>query len=281
VVKLRGVRVASGDVRPNRLMAMNSGLVDQEIDGIPATEPAFGLPAIWIVPEEQERAEVLGYTVVDPASVIITHLSEIIRSFAAVLVSRQDVQTLLDHVKEDNPALVSELVPNVLTLGDIQRVLQNLLRERVCVRDLVTILEAIADQARATREPDVLAESARQALGRQITSQYLEDGQRLPVITISPQHQQDLARAVVQTERGPNLNLDPAVGQRLLLDLREAMERMALAGHQPVVLCAARLRLPLRRFTELTLPSLVVLAYSEISPNAEVITRETIEGAEG
>src|SRR5581483_6796578 len=186
VVKLRGVRVASGEVRPNRLMAMNSGLADQEIDGIPATEPAFGLPAIWIVPEEQERAEVLGYTVVDPASVIITHLSEIIRSFAAVLVSRQDVQTLLDHVKEDNPALVSELVPNVLTLGDIQRVLQNLLRERVCVRDLVTILEAIADQARATREPDVLSESARQALGRQITSQYLEDGQRLPVITISP-----------------------------------------------------------------------------------------------
>ena len=140
-------------MRPNRLLAMNPGMAEQEIDGIPAVEPAFGLPALWICAGGAERAEMLGYTVVDPASVIITHLSEVIRSYAASILSRQDVQALLDHVKEEHPALVAELVPDLLTLGDVQRVLQNLLRERVSIRDLVTILEAIADQARVTQGP--------------------------------------------------------------------------------------------------------------------------------
>ena len=279
-IKLRGVRVATGEVRANRLLAMNPGLADQEIPGIPTVEPAFGLPAIWIAPEDRERAEVLGYTVVDPTSVIITHLSEVIRAHAASILSRQDVQTLLDHVKEEHAALVNELVPNVLTLGEVQRVLQNLLRERVSIRDLVTILEAIADQARLTRDPDQLAEAARQALGRQITNQYLGEDGRLAVMTLAPDWQQVLSQNVVQTERGPNIHLEPALAQRLLARLRESMERMAAAGRQPVLLCPARLRLPLRRFAELALPSLVVLAYGEVSANAEVVTREIIDGAE-
>jgi flagellar biosynthesis protein FlhA len=220
----------------------------------------------------------LGYTVVDPASVVITHLSEIIRSLAPSILSRQDVQSLLDHVKEENPALVAELVPELLTLGDIQRVLQNLLRERVSIRDLVTILEAISDQSRVSKDPDVLSEFARQALSRRITSQYVGEDGRVSVITLPPSWQQELGRNVVQTERGPSLQLEPIMGQRLLQRLREAMERLAATGTQPVLLCPARIRLALRRYSELALPSLVVLSFSEISPRVDVITRETVAG---
>jgi len=278
-IKLRGVRVATGEVRPNRVMAMNPGLAVEPIEGIQAVEPAFGLPALWIAPEDRERAEVLGYTVVDPASVIITHLSEVIRSHAAEILSRQDVQSLLDHVKEEHPALVNELVPNVLTVGEVQRVLQNLLRERVSIRDLVTILEAITDPARSTRDPDALSEYARRRLARQLTQQYASEDGRLVVITIAPAWQQNLLQHVVQTEDGPALHVDSATAQRLLQGLREAMERVAAAGHQPVVLCAPKLRLPLRRLTERSLPGLVVLAYSEVSPDVQVVTRDTVEDA--
>lgn len=278
-IKLRGVQVASGEVRPNRLMAMNPGMAEQDMDGIPAVEPAFGLPAIWIVPEDQDRAEMLGYTVVDPNSVIITHLSEVIRAHAATILSRQDVQLLVDHIKEENPALVTDLIPDLLSLGDVQHVLQNLLRERVSVRDLVTILEAIADQARVTKDPDLLSEHARQALARQITSACQGEDGKVSVMTLYPTWQQELSHAVVQTERGPNLNLEPATAQRLLQETRSAMERMAASGRQPVLLCPGRLRLALRRFTEASLPSLVVLSYNEIIPSVEVVARETVEGA--
>ena len=276
VIKLRGVQVASGEVRPNRLMAMNPGLAEQEIDGIPAVEPAFGLPAIWITAEDQERAEMLGYTVVDPASVITTHLSEVIRSSAASILSRQDVQALLDHVKEEHPALINEVVPDLLSLGDVQRVLQNLLRERVSVRDLVTVLEAIADQGRLTKDADLLAESARSSLGRQITSQYAADDGRLHVMTLAPALQHELARTMVATERGPSFQLEPGQGQQLMKSVREAMEHMASSGYQPVLLCPARIRLAVRRFTELSLSSLVVMAYSEVSPNVQVVAMEMV-----
>ena len=276
VIKLRGVEVASGDVRPNRLMAMNPGLAEQEIDGIPAVEPAFGLPAIWIMPDEQERAEMLGYTVVDPASVITTHLSEVIRSSAASILSRQDVQALLDHVKEEHPALINEVVPDLLSLGDVQRVLQNLLRERVSVRDLVTILEAIADQARVTKDADMLAEYARAALGRQITSQYAAEDGQLHVMTLAPALQQELTRTLVATERGPSFQLEPGQGQQLMKAVGKSMETMAAAGFQPVLLCPGRIRLGVRRFTELSLSSLVVMSYGEVGPNVRASAMEMV-----
>jgi flagellar biosynthesis protein FlhA len=278
-IKLRGAQVATGEVRANRLMAMNPGTAAEEMEGIPAVEPAFGLPAIWITPDQQQHAEMLGYTVVDPASVIITHLSEVIRAHAPSILSRQDVQTLLNHVKEDHPALVGELVPDLLALGDVQRVLQSLLRERVSVRDLVTILEAIADQARLTRDADTLAEHARQALARQITAQYAEEDGRLPVLALAPALQQDLVRNLLQTERGAALHLDPVAGQRLLQSLRNGMERVAAAGHQPVLLVPARLRLAVRRFVEAGLPTLVVLSYAEVALGTEVVTLQAVEEA--
>jgi flagellar biosynthesis protein FlhA len=276
VIKLRGVQVATGEVRPNRLMAMNPGLAEEEIDGIPAVEPAFGLPAIWIDPADQERAELLGYTVVDPASIITTHLSEVIRSSAAQILSRQDVQALLDHVKEEHPALISEIVPDLLTVGDVQRVLQNLLRERVSVRDLVTILEAVADQARVTKDADALAEFARAALGRQIVAQYVAEDGKLAVMTLAPALQQELARAIVQTERGPSFQLEPGGAQALMRAIREAMERMAAQGYQPVLLAPAKIRLAVRRFTELSLSSLVVLAYSEVGTQTQVVAMDMV-----
>jgi flagellar biosynthesis protein FlhA len=213
---------------------------------------------------------------VDPASVITTHLSEVIRSSAASIISRQDVQALLDHVKEDHPALINEVVPDLLTVGDVQRVLQNLLRERVSVRDMVTILEAIADQARVTKDADLLAEQARAALGRQITSQYAGEDGRLAVMTLAPALQHELTRTMVATERGPSFQLEPGQGQALMKAVRESMESMAGQGYQPVLLCPARIRLGVRRFTELSLASLVVMAYSEISPNVQVVAMEMV-----
>src|SRR3954454_12929550 len=173
----------------------------------------------------------LGYNVVDPASVITTHLSDVIRSSAASILSRQDVQALLDHVKEEQPALINEVVPDLLSLGDIQRVLQNLLRERVSVRDLVTILEAIADQARLTKDPEILSEHARAALGRQITGQYAAEDGRLHVMTLAPALQNELARTMVATERCPSFQLEPGQGQQLMRAVREPMERMASGGY--------------------------------------------------
>jgi flagellar biosynthesis protein FlhA len=278
VIKLRGSQVATGEVRPTRLMAMSGGTVKGEIEGITAREPAFGLPALWIAKQDQEQAETLGYTVVDPTSVIITHLSEVIRTNASSILSRQDVRTLVDHVKEEHPALVSELVPDVLSLGDVQRVMQALLREQISVRDLVTILEVLADQGRTTRDVDVLAEHARLALARQIASQYVNDDRKLTAIALAPELQQELIRDIVQSERGTYLQVDPVASQRLVQHIREAMERVAATGVQPVLVCADRIRLPLRRLTEVSLPTLVVLGYREVGSNFEVVIKETVVG---
>ncbi len=281
VIKLRGVQVARGEVRPKRLMAMNPGLADGELAGIPSVEPAFGLPATWITPDEQEHAEALGYTVVDPTSVIITHLSEVFSAHAASILSREDVQTLLDHVREASPTVVSELVPNVLSVGDLHRVLQALLRERVSIRDLVAILESIADHAHLMKDPDVLAEHARRALGRQIASEYAAEGRELRAIVLSPATQLALIEHLTQTDRGPVLQIDPSTSQRLLRMLNAAMERVSAAGDQPVLVCPDQLRLCLRRLTERSLSSLAVLSFGEIGSSYDVVVKESVDGLDG
>jgi flagellar biosynthesis protein FlhA len=284
VVRLRGVEVARGEVRANRMLAMNPGTADAsvEIEGLAAIEPAFGLPARWIVPELREHAESLGYTVVDPTSVITTHLSEIIRQHAPTILSRQDVQALLDGVKTEHPALVAELVPDPLSVGEVQKVLQHLLAERISIRDLVTILEALADAARSTRDADQLGERVRQALGRAISSQNVGMDGRLAVLTLSPGWQQSLAGSLQTTDSGNSvLLMDAPSGNRLIQALSKEMERVASLGHNPILLCPARLRLALRRFTERSLNPLTVLSYSEVAPQLEVTTLGVVGDAAG
>jgi flagellar biosynthesis protein FlhA len=276
VVRLRGVEVARGEVRANRMLAMNPGTADEsagELEGLPAIEPAFGLPARWIVPEAREHAESIGYTVVDPTSVITTHLSEVIRHHAPSIINRQDVQSLLDGVKVEHPALVGELVPELLSVGEVQKVLQHLLAERISIRDLVTILESLADTARSTRDADHLGERVRQALGRAISRQHVGLDGRLAVLTLTPGWQQSLNGALQTTDSGTSVLLvDAPTGNKLIHALSKEMERVASIGNNPILLCPARLRLALRRFTERSLNALTILSYSEVAPQVEVTT---------
>ena len=285
VIRLRGVEVARGEVRANRMLAMNPGTVDpsaDELEGLPAIEPAFGLPARWIGAEAREHAEMLGYTVVDPTSVITTHLSEVIRQQSPAILSRQDVQSLLDGVKAEHPALVGELVPELLSIGEVQKVLQHLLGERISIRDLVTILEALADAARHTRDTDQLGERVRQALGRAICRQNVGMDGRLSVLTLAPGWQQSLGGALQTTDSGNAvLLMDQPTGNKLVQSLSREMERVASMGHNPILLCPARLRLALRRFTERSLSALTILSYSEVAPQVEVTTLGVVGDAVG
>jgi flagellar biosynthesis protein FlhA len=255
---------------PGYYLAMNPAGSETKLKGIPTREPAFGLEAWWISEAEREAAEAAGYTVVDASTVLVTHLSEFIKRNAAELLGRQEVKELLDAVKEKHQALVDELVPNLLNLGEVQKILQNLLRERISIRDLVGILEAVADAAVISRDTDFITERARTALARTITRQYAADG-RLPVITVHPRLEQLLIEAVSsQTAQGGIPILEPRKAQRVMERVKEAMERAARQGVLPVVLCAPGARLPLRRLIERQFPQLAVLSLSEIAADIEV-----------
>ncbi len=268
VVKVKGVEVARGELMLDHLLALGPE-VQAKLDGIKAQEPTFGLPALWIPTHKREEAELAGFTAVDPTSVIATHLTEIIKNYAHELLSRQDVQNLLDHVKKSYAAVVNELYPELLSLGEIQKVLGNLLREKVSIRDLVTILETLADYARLTKDCDLLTEYVRQALGRQITGQYLED-HTLYVLTLDPEVEQILKEGIQKTEHGSYLAIDPQMLQQILDQLRSMVQKMMETGHQPVVLCPPGVRLYFKRLTERVLPGLVVLSFNELQPNIQV-----------
>ncbi|MHB8945880.1 MAG: flagellar biosynthesis protein FlhA [Bacillota bacterium] len=276
VIKLRGVQISQGELMLGRSLAMNPGVVEEEIDGIQTHEPAFGLPALWISEEQRERAEVLGYTIVDPGSVLATHLTETVRGHAPDLLGRQEVQTLIDAVKQHHPAVIEELIPNLMTLGEVQKVLQNLLREGVSIRDLVAITESLADHARQTKDPDVLTEYARQALYRTITRQYGLDKGSNNVVTLDPELEQTILRSVQRTDQGSYLALDPEVSQRVYGSLREQAERLTALGRQPIVLCSPIVRLYFRRLIEKALPKLVVLSYNELDSGVEVESVGTV-----
>jgi flagellar biosynthesis protein FlhA len=277
VVKLRGIEIGRGELMVNQFLAMNSGLATDEIEGVATTEPAFGLPARWVSAAQKQRAELLGYTVVDPPSVLATHLSEVIRRHAPELLSRQDTQTLLTHLKEEYPTVVEELVPGVLTVGEVQNVLQLLLREAVSIRDMVTIAETLSDRGRQTKDLDALAESVRAALSRQITMQHRHPDGRLYAITLHPGLEQSLAAALQQTETGVAILIDPAFIQRLLSAIATQVERSAARGQQAVLLTSSRVRRPLRRVIERSLPTLPVLAYAEIASEVEVESAGMVE----
>jgi flagellar biosynthesis protein FlhA len=273
VVKVRGSEVARGRVMPGHLLAMDPGDAAPGLQGIPTQEPAFGLPAVWVAEQDRAEAEALGYTVVDAQSMIVTHLTETIRGHAAELLSRQDVKTLLDQLKESNAAVVEELVPEVLTLGEIQRVLQALLSEGVPVRDLGTIMEAIGDKARITRDPALLTEYARQALGRAITAPHLDDRLCLRAITLDPAIEQEVATSITQTSDGEYLAIEPPRAQAIVGALRTEVEgASARSGREPVLLCSARVRRHLRRLIAQAQPHLPVCSYNEIAPGVNVET---------
>ncbi|RPF42932.1 flagellar biosynthesis protein FlhA [Thermodesulfitimonas autotrophica] len=268
VFRLRGVEAARGELMPGYYLAMNPAGGEAKIKGIPTREPAFGLEAWWITAVEKEAAEKAGYTVVDATAVLATHLSEFIKRNAAELLGRQETKELLDTVKEKNAALIDELVPGLLSLGEVQKVLQNLLRERVPIRDLVGILEAVADAAVLSRDPSFLTERARAALARTITQQYAVDG-RLSVLTVHPRLEQLLVEAAEKAEGGYPV-LEPRKVQRIVERVKEAVEKIARQGMLPVILCSPGARLPLRRLTERQFPHLAVLSLNEIWPDVEV-----------
>jgi flagellar biosynthesis protein FlhA len=272
VLKVRGSEVTRGRIMPGHLLAMDPGDASAALQGIPTREPAFGLAAIWVHDSCRAEAEALGYTVVDAESVIVTHLTETIRSHAAELLTRQDVRALLDKLKETNAAVVEEVVPETLSLGEIQRVLQLLLSEGVPIRDLGTIVEAIGDKARITRDTNLLSEYARQALGRAITAPHLDDELRLSAITLDPAIEQEVATSITQTADGEYLAMDPPRAQAIVGALRAQVEHATGRGARPVLLCSARIRRHLRRLIAQAQPHLPVCSYNEIAPGINVET---------
>ncbi len=271
--KVRGSEVARGRVMAGHLLAMDPGDAVGRLDGIPTTEPAFGLSATWVHQSQRANAEALGFTVVDGESVIVTHLTETIRTHAAALLTRQDVRQLLDQLKLSNEAVVNEVVPDVLSLGEIQRVLQNLLAEGVSIRDLGVIVESVGDKARLTRDPSLLAEYARQALGRAITAPYLDANRTLHAITLDPSIEHEVVSSITQTTEGEYLAMEPSRAHAVLTALRHQSESAAaLGGLRPVLLCSARVRRHLRRLVESTLPHLAVCSYNEIASGISVET---------
>jgi flagellar biosynthesis protein FlhA len=279
VLKVRGTEVARGRLMPGHQLAMDPGdAVGSLAGGVPTTEPAFGLPATWISDAQRAEAEALGYTVVDGESVIVTHLTETIRTHAADLLSRQDVRQLLEQLKETNAAVVEEVVPDVLTLGELQRVLQALLAEAVSIRDLGAIVEAVGDKARVTRDPALLAEYARQALGRTITAPHVDADRRLRAIALDPAIEQELASAITATTDGEFLAIEPTRAQALVGALRTQVEHGVARGTRPVLLCSARVRRHLRRLVEQAIPQLAVCSYNEIAPGISVETIGVIDG---
>jgi flagellar biosynthesis protein FlhA len=274
-VLLKGMRIAGGEILPNHHLAMNPGIATEPLKGVATTEPAFGLPATWIAEELKERAQIAGYTVVDGTTVITTHITEIIKRHAHELIGRQEVQNLLDNIGKSYPKLVEELTPNLLPLGCIMKVLQNLLREQVSIRDLRTILETLADWGGATKDPDLLTEQVRQAMARAISGQHAQEDDLLELMTLDQQLEETIEQSVQRTAEGSYLTLDPGTAQGLLENLAATMQSLG-GGTTPILLCPPTIRPHVKRLTERYLPNLVCLSHNEISPHLRVQSVGTV-----
>lgn len=270
VIKIKGNLVARGELLLNHYLAMSPGYDDDSVTGIATTEPAFGLPALWIDEPTKERAELSGYTVVDPPSVVATHMTEIIKKHAHELIGRQETKALVDNVKEAYPALVDELIPSVLSVGDVQKVLAKLLKEKISVRDMVTIMETLADYGTYSKDHDILTEYVRQALSRQITQQFTNTGDTMKVITVGPSLEKKIAESVQQTDQGSYLALDPASSQVIYHRVNEQVNRAIQSGQQPVILTSPTIRMYLKQLLERTMQDIPVLSYSELEPSVEI-----------
>ncbi|MFD2409580.1 flagellar biosynthesis protein FlhA [Paenibacillus rhizoplanae] len=270
VIKIKGNNVGGGELLLNHYLAMSPGYDDESISGIETIEPSFGLPALWIDESVKERAELSGYTVVDPPSVVATHLTELIKRHGHELLGRQETKQLIDNLRENYPVLVDELIPSILAVGDIQKVLGKLLREKISIRDLVTIFETLADYGTYTKDPDILTEYVRQSLSRQITQQFSQTGETLRVITVGPGLEKKISESVQQTEQGSYLALDPVSTQTVYQRLTEQINRLLQSGQQPIVLTSPTIRMYLRQVIERTMQDIPVLSYSELEPNIEI-----------
>lgn len=268
-LKIKGASVAFGSILFDHFLAMSPGQVEGDIEGIDTFEPAFGLPAKWIRAEDRERAEILGYTVVDPSSIISTHLTEIIKRHAHELLTRQDVKQLIENVKETNDTLIQELIPSLMSIGDIQKVLANLLREFVSIRDLISILETLADYAPVTRDPNVLTEYVRQNLKRQISSMYIQN-KRAKVITLDQYVEELLMSSIKHGENGTYLSLEPKTTNGIINSLAVQIQGLLALGEQPIVLTAPIVRFYFKQLTESTIPDLIVLSYNEIESDIDI-----------
>jgi len=270
LIKIKGVPVSEGEILFDHYMAMNPGYVEEEISGIPTFEPSYHLPALWITESQRERAESMGYTVVDPPSIIATHLTEVIRSHLSELLTRQDVQNLINNVKDANDTLIGELVPKLLSVGEIQKVLQNLLGEGISIRDLVTIFETLADYAATTRDTDVLTEYVRQNLKRAISNQYFFSNEPTSVITLDPKVEQQIMNSVKQTEQGSYLALDPEYTRDLMTSLKEETDKLEELGRTPIIITSPIVRMYFKKLTEEQFRNLQVLSYNEIDSDVEL-----------
>lgn len=270
IIKIKGIQVTEGEILFDHYMAMNPGFVEEEISGIPTFEPSFHLPALWITESQRERAESLGYTVVDPPSIIATHLTEVIRMHIDELLSRQDVQNLVNNIKETNPTLVDELIPKLLGIGEIQKVLQNLLREGISIRDLLTIFETMADHAATTRDTDVLTEYARQSLKRAISSKYFPANEVTSVITLDPKLEQEIMGSVKQTEQGAYLTLDPEKTKAIMASLETEIAKLENLGKNAIIITSPIVRMYFKKLTEDYFRDLIVVSYNEVDSNIEL-----------
>ena len=270
IIKIKGIQISEGEILFDHYMAMNPGHVEDEITGIPTFEPSFHLPATWITESQRERAESFGYTVVDPPSIIATHLTEVIREHIAELLTRQDIQNLVNNLKDNNQALVEELVPKLMSLGEIEKVLQNLLKEGISIRDLVTIFETLADYAPTTHDTDILTEYVRQSLKRAISGKYFSAGETTSVVTLDPKLEQDIMGSVKQTETGAYLTLDPDRTKAILKSVGSETKKLEDAGKNPIIMTSPIVRMYFKRMTEDYFRDLIVISYNEVESNIEL-----------
>ena len=277
-ILIKGVEVSRGSIMTGRLLAMNPGTIEKEIDGIQTTEPTFGLPAVWITTSDKQKAQMAGYTVVDPSTVITTHIKETIKRHASELLGRQETQALIDKFKESNPKVIEELIPDVLSLGKVQKVLQNLLKEQISIRDLRTILEQLADYGPSSKDTDILTEYVRQAMARPITKQFQSADGSLSVMTLDRGVEELIQSSIQRTEVASFLALEPTVAEKLLVKLQEAVEAMSpQIETSPVLLASPGIRHHLRKFIERFIPDLAVLSHSEIIPSVQIKTLKVVD----
>ena len=270
IIKIKGIQVTEGEILFDHYMAMNPGYVEEEITGIPTFEPSFHLPAIWITESQRERAESLGYTVVDAPSIIATHLTEIIRTHIAELLTRQDVQNLVNNLKDSNPVLVDELVPKMIGLGEVQKVLQNLLQEGISIRDLLTIFETLADHAHGTRDTDVLTEYVRQSLKRAISNKYFPANEVTSVVTLDPKIEQEIMSSVKQTEQGAYLTLDPEKTKAIMNSVETEINKLESLGKSAIIITSPIVRMYFKKLTEDYFKDLIVISYNEVESSVEL-----------